>query len=121
MVPFQYLLTNLLVDVPGAQGAIFLDPEGEMVELVTRKVTPYDLKLEGAYHGLFLRKAVRLARVSGSGVLERLTIAGSNLRVMSRALRSGYFLVLVMDTTSPMAVAGAAMQRTGAALDREIP
>jgi hypothetical protein len=45
---FQYLLNNLLVSVPGAQGAIFLDPEGEFVELVSRRATPYELKLEGA-------------------------------------------------------------------------
>ena len=34
---FQYLLNNLLVDVPGAQGAIFLDSEGESVEFTVTK------------------------------------------------------------------------------------
>ncbi len=120
-MPFQYLLTNLLVDVPGAQGAIFMDPEGESVEYVTRHATPYELKLEGAYHGIFLRRAAQLARLAEAGEVERLAIAGRQLKVMSRMLRGGYYLVLVMDPEAPASVAGAAMVRTGEALNREIP
>ena len=41
-MPFSYLLTNLLVDVPQAVGAIFVDPEGEAVEWVTRHDDPFD-------------------------------------------------------------------------------
>ena len=52
-MPFNYLLTNLLVDVPEAVGAIFVDYEGEAVEWVTRHGDPFDLKVEGAYHGLY--------------------------------------------------------------------
>ena len=44
-MPFNYLLTNLLVDVPQAVGAIFVDPEGEAVEWVTRHNDPFDLKV----------------------------------------------------------------------------
>lgn len=120
-MPFQYLLTNLLVDVPGAEGAIFLDPEGESVEFVTRKATPYELKLEGAYHGLFLRRARALAKLAGSGELEGFTIAGRQLKVVSRPLRAGYFLVVVMEPRAPMAVAATAMQRVAELLNREIP
>ena len=54
-MPFNYLLTNLLVDVPSAVGAIFLDQEGEAIEWVTRHGDPYDLKVEGAYHTIFRR------------------------------------------------------------------
>jgi predicted regulator of Ras-like GTPase activity (Roadblock/LC7/MglB family) len=119
-VPFQYLLTNLLVDVPGAQGAIFLDGEGEAVEYVTRKATPYELKLEGAYHGIFLRRAARLAAFSAAGELERLAISGTTMRVASRALVGGYYLVLVMEPGTSLALASAAMDHTAEALNREI-
>ncbi len=118
---FQYLLNNLLVDVPGAQGAIFLDPEGESVEFVSRRATPYELKLEGAYHGIFLRSATRLADLMGAGGLERLSIGGSEMRVMSRALKDGYYLVLVMEPGSSVAVAGAALAKASEAFNREIP
>ena len=120
-MPFQYLLTNLLVDVPGAQGAVFLDSEGETVELVTRQATPYELKLEGAYHGIFLRRAARLAVLSQSGELERVSIVGSKMQVMSRALKGGYYLVLVMAPGTAMAIASVAVQRVSEALNREIP
>jgi hypothetical protein len=52
-VPFQYLLTNLLVDVPGALGAVFMDPDGESIELVSRRPIPYALKVGGATTGIF--------------------------------------------------------------------
>jgi len=119
-MPFQYILTNLLVDVPGAQGAVFLDPEGEAVELVSQRATAYELKLEGAYHGIFLRRAAQLAGLVGAGELERLSIAGSAVQVMSRALKGGYYLVLVMEPGTPAALAGEAMRRTSEALNREI-
>ncbi|MGE5236295.1 MAG: hypothetical protein ACM3O7_08115 [Acidobacteriota bacterium] len=120
-MPFQYLLTNLLVDVPGAQGAVFMDPEGESVEVVSRQATPYELKLEGAYHGIFLRRAALLAQLVKAGELERISIAGRHLKVMSRVLKGGYYLVLVMEPGSPVWRASAAMARAGEALDREIP
>lgn len=120
-MPFQYILTNLLVDVPGAQGAVFLDPEGETVEYVTRQATPYELKLEGAYHGIFLRRGARLVGLNGSGELESVTISGSKLQVMSQALRGGYYLVLVMAPGTSLALAWEAVKRISGALNREIP
>jgi predicted regulator of Ras-like GTPase activity (Roadblock/LC7/MglB family) len=118
---FQYLLNNLLVAVPGAEGAVFLDPEGEFVELVSRRATPYELKLEGAYHGIFLRQAARLASLTDGGGLERLTITGSHMQVMSRSLKGGYYLVLVLDPAASPAIAGEAMRRASEAFNNEIP
>lgn len=118
---FQYLLNNLLVDVPGAQGAIFLDYEGEAIEFVSRRATPYELKLEGAYHGIFLRQATRLATLMGAGGMERLAIGGTKMHVMSRALKAGYYVVLVLEPGSSLALAGAALARASDAFNREIP
>jgi predicted regulator of Ras-like GTPase activity (Roadblock/LC7/MglB family) len=120
-VPFHYLLTNLLVDVPGAQGAAFLDAEGEAVDFVSRGATPYELKLEGAYHGLFLRRARKLVEIAGGGGLRRLVINGSAMDVMSRALRGDYYLVVILEPGSPVNAANAAIDRVVEALDREIP
>jgi len=119
-VPFQYLLTNLMVDLPGAEGAIFVDPEGECVDYVTRKATPYELKVEGAYHGLFLRRASGLAVLAASGALRQVAIAGTAMCVMSRPLNQGYYLVLVMEPGTPLSLAANAMAKTGEALNREI-
>ncbi|NWG00561.1 MAG: hypothetical protein HXY19_06425 [Thermoanaerobaculaceae bacterium] len=120
-MPFQYLLTNLLVDVPGAHGAIFLDPEGEAVEFVCRQATPFELKLEGAYHGIFLRHARKLAAAAAAGEMVQLVIAGAGISVLSRMLRAGYYLVLVADRSTPLSVASEAMRRTAQSLNGEIP
>jgi predicted regulator of Ras-like GTPase activity (Roadblock/LC7/MglB family) len=120
-MPFQYLLTNLMVDVPGAHGAIFLDPEGEFVEYVTRRSTPYELKVEGAYHGLLLRSAGRLLRGAGGGQVVQLMVAGTQLKVLSRQLKNGYYLVLVMEPEAPLGFASRAVEATAQALNQEIP
>ncbi len=120
-MPFQYLLTNLVVDVPGARGAVFVDPEGEAVDFVARRATPYELKLEGAYHGIFLRRAGQLARLAGAGDLEHICIGGEAMQAMGVVLRGGYYLVLVMESGAPRSLAGVALRRTAEALNREIP
>lgn len=120
-MPFQYLLTNLMVDVPGAHGAIFLDPEGEFVEYVTRRSTPYELKVEGAYHGLLLRTAARLLRGAKGGDVVDVVVAGSALKVVSRRLKGGYYLVLVMEPIAPLGLARRAVEITALALNQEIP
>ncbi len=119
-MPFHYLLTNLMVDIPGARGAIFVDPEGEAVEHVTRDGGLYELKLEGAYHGIFLRRAAQLTSAIGAGELERLVLAGSGLQIVTTALRDGYYLVLVLDAGAPISRVRGPMLRTAAALNNEI-
>lgn len=119
-MPFQYLLTNLLVDVTGAHGAIFLDWEGEAVEFVTRQATPYELKLEGAYQGIFLRRLGKLTEGLGNGALLSLTLSGRHLKVMGQMLKSGYYLLVLMDPATPLSLASRAMSRTADALNREI-
>jgi len=119
-VPFQYMLTNLLVDVQGAHGAIFLDWEGEAVEYVTRQATPYELKIEGAYHGIFLRRLQNVSEHLGSGAVVSVTLVGQHLKVIGQNLKGGYYLLLLMEPASPLSHAVRAMQRTAEALNREI-
>ncbi|MCS7183632.1 MAG: hypothetical protein NZ869_11055 [Thermoanaerobaculum sp.] len=120
-MPFHYLLTNLMVDVPGAHGAIFLDPEGEFVEYVTRRSTPYELKVEGAYHGLLLRKADKLLRGINGGEVTEVAVVGSALKVLSHRLKGGYYLVLLMEPNAPLGLARRTVAVTAQALNQEIP
>jgi hypothetical protein len=69
-MPFNYLLTNLLVDVPAAVGTIFLDAEGEAIEWVTRRDDPYLLKVEGAYHSIFRRRLDEICAALHAGPIE---------------------------------------------------
>lgn len=119
-MPFHYLLTNLMVDIPGARGAIFVDPEGEAIEHVSRDGGLWELKLEGAYHGIFLRRAAQLTSVIGAGELERLVVAGSGLQIVTTPLKGGYYLVLVLDAGAPISLVRSPVLRTAAALNNEI-
>lgn len=96
-MPFNYLLTNLLVDVPHAVGAIFVDPEGEAVDLVTRHGDPFELKVEGAYHSIFMRQIKRLTAATNAGSIESYVLEGSRLITLTQALPDGYYVVLVVD------------------------
>ena len=117
-MPFHYLLTNLLVDVPSAIGAIFLDPEGEAIEWVTRHGDPYQLKIEGAYQGIFKRQLEELA--DDLGQLRSHVIEGDRLIALTHALPQGYYVVLVLDRSGSRAHAMYHLRRTARVLAREI-
>jgi hypothetical protein len=94
-MPFNVLLTNLLVDVPEALGAIFLDDEGETVDYVTRHGEPFDLKVEGAYQGIFCRQLAAACATTDMGDLELFVVEGSELATLTHMLPDGYYVVLV--------------------------
>ncbi len=119
-MPFNYLLTNLLVDVPHAVGAIFVDPEGEAVEWVTRHNDPFDLKIEGAYHSIFMRRLDKLAAGSLAGSVETLVVEGTEMVTLTQALPDGYYVVLVLDRTGSRAHAMYRLRHAAIAIGREI-
>ena len=119
-MPFNYLLTNLLVDVPAAVGAIFLDDEGETIECVTRHGDPYELKVEGAYHSIFKRKITEAASGLGPGHTTCYSLVGHRLTALTQVLPGGYYVVLVLGRAGPEALARFHLQRAARVLAREI-
>jgi hypothetical protein len=119
-MPFNYLLTNLLVDVPEAIGAIFLDHEGETVDFVTRHGEPFDLKVEGAYHGIFTRKLGSAFGAFELGSLESFVVESTELATLTQLLPAGYYIVLVARRPLAQARARHHLRRTATALAREI-
>ena len=119
-MPFNYLLTNLLVDVPASVGAILVDPEGEAVEWVTRHDDPYDLKVEGAYHSIFMRQLESALASSGLGELRDYTLSAQRLTSLTQSLPDGYYVVLVIDRGGSQAQAMEQLRRTAQVLAREI-
>jgi hypothetical protein len=104
-MPFNYLLTNLLVDVPQAVGAIFVDPEGEAVEWVTRHGDPFDLKIEGAFHGIFKRQLENLGSKTQLGNISAYVLEGTRLVTLTQTLPDGYYVVLIVDRSGSRAQA----------------
>ena len=119
-MPFSYLLTNLLVDVSQAVGAIFVDPEGEAVEWVTRHGDPFDLKVEGAYHSIFMRRLEELTTDSNVGPIDSFILEGSDLITLTQALPDGYYVVLVVDRTGSRAHALHRLRRAAEVIADEI-
>jgi predicted regulator of Ras-like GTPase activity (Roadblock/LC7/MglB family) len=112
-VVFHDILGELLRSSPGSIGAVFLDHEGEAVALRSERVFDigeYGLKAIGAYSGMFLSNARRIASSVEGGNPERLTITFEHAKVLSCPLKDGYYVVLVLDHD---ANEGLAWQRLG--------
>jgi hypothetical protein len=119
-MPFTYLLTNLLVDIPEAIGAIFLDDEGETVDFVTRHGEPFDLKVEGAYQGIFTRQLVAACSASGIGKLESFVVEATAFATLTHLLPDGYYVVLVARGPVARARAQHQLRRAAQMLAREL-
>jgi len=119
-MPFNYLLTNLLVDVPEAVGAIFLDDDGETVDFVTRHGEPFDLKVEGAIQGIFTRQLGMTFSEAGIGSLEHFMVEGAELATLTHILPDGYYVVLVARKPVARARAQHHLKQTATMLAREL-
>jgi hypothetical protein len=119
-MPFNYLLTNLLVDVPEALGAIFLDDEGETVDYVTRHGEPFDLKVEGAYQGIFIRQLATVFAGAAIGDIESFMVEGRELATLTHLLPDGYYVVLVARNPVARARAQYHLRHTASMIAREL-
>jgi len=120
-MPFHYVLTNLLVDVPEAIGAIFLDAEGEAVEWVIQGSSePFHLKIEGAYHAVIKRQLDAAAANSGVGAVRSYALVGRSLATLTELLPDGYYVVLVAHRTGSLGLARHHLRRAARVLSDEI-
>jgi len=99
-VEFRDILAGVLQSTGGAIGALFLDSEGESVEVVSAR--PFDtddhaLRIIGAYAGIFLSQLRRVAEPTDAGTARRYKIDFEASRIFCCVLRDGYYLVLVVD------------------------
>ena len=94
-MPYQRLLDELLDSVEGAQGAVLLDSEGEVV--VEAGARDFRHRLIGAYQGIALATAHKtLGRYAESGIRYLLCRYAWGI-VLLRPCREGYFLILSLD------------------------
>lgn len=105
---FRTILLDLLLTTHGSLGAIFLDSEGESVEVITERpfeADDHDLRVIGAYQGIFLSQLQRLCDTLGAGAPHRFKIEFEKWNVLSCDLKEGYYLVLVVDDSANEGVA----------------
>lgn len=106
---FRTILDQLLVTTHGALAALFLDYEGETVSLVCdRDLSDHDLRILGAYQGIFLMQLRTLCANTGAGDPRRFKIEFKAMSVLSYDVKDGYYVVLLVDAS---AIEGLAWRR----------
>jgi predicted regulator of Ras-like GTPase activity (Roadblock/LC7/MglB family) len=98
---FRLILDELLVTTRGALAALFLDYEGETVGLVCdRDLNDHNLRILGAYQGIFLSQLRDLCKQVEAGEPERFKVEYSDTTVLSYDVKDGYYVVLLVDKTA---------------------
>ena len=120
---FRQILLDLLHTTHGSLGAIFLDSEGESVEVITERpfeADDHDLRVIGAYQGIFLTQLQRLCDTLNAGTPRRFKVQFEKWNVLSCDLKDGYYLVLVVDDSANEGQAWRALERCKARIIEEL-
>lgn len=118
-MPFSKILSALVNSVEGAVGAIFLDEECEYVQYYGH-IDSFRHKLLGAYQGILLgniRKAVENLRMTG---LDKMVSGYENAAFITKNLKSGYFIVLVMSKSANLGKGINEIDRVATIINQEI-
>lgn len=93
------ILHELLVTTSGAIAAIFLDYEGETVELVCEhNLSDHDLRIIGAYQGIFLDRLREICTKVKIGTPLRFRVDfEGHTSILSCDVKDGYYIVLLID------------------------
>ncbi|MEO8217505.1 MAG: hypothetical protein ABI718_10535 [Acidobacteriota bacterium] len=118
-MPFRTVLRNLIDSVDGAMGAMFLDYEGEAVEVVSNG-NRHDFKIIGAYQGIFLYQARKICRDTRQGTPLRFALQLEEITILTRTMADGYYLVLVLGRNASESQGWHQMNAAHAVLSREI-
>ncbi len=95
-MPFKRLLGDLLQNIPGAQGAIIADWEGEAVDQVAR-IDEYQLKVTGAHKGVILTNLREVVKRLGGDEPQEIVITTKKLQTLILPITHDYFLVLTLQ------------------------
>ena len=117
---FERVLRSMLGSVPGSVAAMFLDYDGEAVEIAGDRHALDDLKITGAYQGIFMTQLQRVCGDLSLGQAIQFKIDFEHLRILTTALRDGYYLVLVMQPRANEGVAWRGLEVCRETLLREI-
>ncbi|HEV8629742.1 MAG TPA: hypothetical protein VGV61_05445 [Thermoanaerobaculia bacterium] len=91
---FEYILANLLAET-NAAGVLFLDGTGETVDVVCSDFTPYEMRVLGAYLGIYLKQVASSLEQWAMGRPKLVHVEKERLHIYALPLPEGYYLVLV--------------------------
>ncbi|MBI2213425.1 MAG: hypothetical protein HYU52_07250 [Acidobacteria bacterium] len=119
-MPFQRELDAIVREVPGVVGVILVDFEGEAVIGAVNGISNYDLRVAGAYGGIFRDQVRRVCQETGLGTPLTFTINGSEWRILSEDLKDGYHLVVVASSSAKLPLALQRIRACAETLKREL-
>ncbi len=119
-MPYQYILADLLAKNDGAVGVLFLDDSGETVDLACADASPYQMRVVGAYVGIYLRQIESFLRSNDHGEPRWLHIEKDTLHLYAVPLPDSYYLVLVQRAPALSARARRSLEQAREALAREL-
>lgn len=97
---FRMILHELIATTRGALAALFLDWEGETVDLVCEHdLDDHDLRILGAYQGIFLTRLRELCAGVGAGNPHRFKVEFERNAVLISDVKDGYYLVLFVGAS----------------------
>jgi len=117
---FQYVLANLLANNNDALGALFLDDNGETVDLACSGYSPYQMRVVGAYLGIYLRQIEKLLTGNDLGASQLVHIEKRDVHIYAMPLPDGYYLVLVQRRPALVGRARITMADAADQLTREL-
>jgi hypothetical protein len=95
-MPFRYILANLIAHNDHALGALFLDGSGETVDLACgTDFSPYQLRIIGAYLGIYLRQMGKLVSANDLGEPRMMHIEKKAVHIYVVPMPDGYSLALI--------------------------
>lgn len=117
---FEHVLANLLATNKDALGALFLDGSGETVDLACADFSPYEMKIIGAYLGIYLRHFERLLDGMGLGEMKIVHIEKRGLHIYMVPMPDQYCLALVQRHPSLVARARTSLGEAYVQLKQEL-
>ena len=117
---FQYVLANLLANNDQALGALFLDGSGETVDLACSDFSPYEMRVIGAYLGIYLRQLERVLANNDLGEPRMIHIEKNAIHIYVVPLPEGYHLAMVQRHPALVARARATLSEAVEQLKREL-
>jgi predicted regulator of Ras-like GTPase activity (Roadblock/LC7/MglB family) len=119
-MPYQYILANLVAQNQGAIGALFLDESGETIDLACADLTPFQLKVVGAYVGIYLRQMERVMQDNDLGTVRVIHIVKDDLHIFALPLPEDYSLALVQTNPSLVGQSRRTLIQAGEQIRREL-
>ncbi len=117
-MPYRSLLEGLLRSVPGAEAALLLDSEGEVV--VDAGALGVRARLIGAYQGIALQAARRTGGRYLTGEVRSMHCRYDCGQIVLVALRDGYYMILALRSDANGALGLRRAHEFGRRVDAEL-